>query len=79
MPTGMTPFAQMVFKALQTYGAVVTDHAGAVMLQAETVQDWTTAGKAGVDPITTSWAGEPEYDVLNGIPWSDLQVIEPPS
>jgi hypothetical protein len=79
MPAEMSPFAQMVFKALQTYGAVVTDRAGAVMVQAETVQDWATAGKAGADPITTSWAGKPEYDVLNGIPWSDLQVIEPPS
>jgi hypothetical protein len=79
MPTGMTPFAQMVFKALQTYGAVVTDHAGAVMVQAESIQDWATADGSGVDPITTSWAGEPEYFVLNGVPWSDLQVIEPQS
>jgi hypothetical protein len=79
MPSGLTPFAQMVFTALQRYGAVVTDKAGAVMLQAETRRDWSTAGGSGIDPITASWAGQPQYAVLKGIPWQDLQVIHPPS
>jgi hypothetical protein len=79
MPSHLTPFAQMVFHALQNYGAVVTDKGGAVMIQAESVEDWSASGHTGVDPITASWAGQPEYAVLNGIPWSDLQVIQPPS
>lgn len=79
MPSGMTPFAQMVFRALQTYGAVVTDHAEAVMTVAEDHRDWSFQGHQGVDPITQSWAGLPQYRVLDGIPWSDLQVIDPPA
>jgi hypothetical protein len=77
MPAGLTPFAQMVFRALQTYGAVVVDHAGAVMVEAENSQDWAFQGGSGTDPITTSWAGKPQYAVLNGMPWSQLQVINP--
>lgn len=75
MPTGLTRFGQMVFRALQRHGAVVTDQAGAVMLQAETRKDWTAEGHAGVDPITASWQGHPQYSALDGIPWSQLQVV----
>ncbi len=75
MPAGLTPFAQMVFRALQTYGMVVTDQAGAVMISAESPSDWTAQGHQGTDPITASWQGQPEYATLNGIPWSSLQVI----
>jgi len=79
MPPGLTPFAQMVFRALQNYGAVVVDKAGAVMVQAENSNDWAFEGHTGTDPITTSFAGHPQYSVLNGMPWSHLQVITPPS
>ncbi len=79
MPSGLTPFGRMVFTALQRYGAVVTDLAGGVMLEAERTQDWATAGRTGIDPIHASWTGEAEYAVLAGIPWSDLQVIVPPA
>jgi hypothetical protein len=75
MPPGMTPFAQMVFRALQNYGAVVVDKAGAVMIEAETSADWAFQGGTGVDPITTAFAGKPQYLVLNGMPWSQLQVV----
>ena len=78
MPSGLTPFAQMVFRALQQYGAVVTDHSGAVMVQTEDSADWSSQGHSGVDPITESFAGQPEYSALDGMPWSSMQVIEPP-
>lgn len=78
MPAGMTPFGQMVFRALQTYGMVVTDRAGAVMLQAETAADWVNSGHTGADPMVTSWAGNPQYSALRNMPWSQLQVIVPP-
>jgi hypothetical protein len=79
MPANLTPFAQMVFRALQTYGAVIVDHAGAVMVQAENTNDWAFEGNTGTDPITASFAGKPQYSVLNGMPWSQLQVIAPPA
>lgn len=79
MPSGLTPFGQMVFTAIQKYGMVQTDQAGAVALQAETTQDWTTEGHTGTDPITQSWAGEQEYQVVANLPWSDMQVVQPPS
>jgi hypothetical protein len=78
MPAGLTPFAQMVFRTLQTYGAVVVDHAGGVFLQSENSNDWAFAGHTGTDPITTASAGKPDYAVLNGMPWSQLQVIIAP-
>ncbi len=78
MPSGLTPFARMVFTALQDYGAVVIDYAGAVMTEAEQPSDWALEGHTGVDPITASWDGLPEYQVIARLPWSDLQTVDPP-
>ncbi len=78
MPGGFNPFAQMVFTALQRYGAVVTDYAGAVMLEAEQPSDWAAEGNSGTDPITASWERQPEYKVVAGLPWSSLQAVAPP-
>jgi hypothetical protein len=74
MPAGLAPFAQMVFRALQTYGMVYTDQGGAVMLYAEDTTDWSAQGHTGVDPITASWDGLSEYQVVADIPWNDLTV-----
>ena len=79
MPSGLTPFGQMVFKAIQTYGMVQTDQAGSVALQAESTADWATSGHTGVDPITASWNGEAEYQVVANLPWSQLQALNPPA
>jgi hypothetical protein len=78
MPTGLTPYGRLVFRALQIYGAVVTDHAGAVAIQGEGSKDWVLAGRTGLSPSVASFVGRPRYAVLDGIPWSDLQVIVPP-
>jgi hypothetical protein len=78
MPSGLTPFGQMVFRALQTYGMVVVDQGGAVMLEAEQQADWAAEGNSGTDPITASWDGEQEYQVIANLPWADLQVVDPP-
>jgi hypothetical protein len=77
MPSGLTPFGQMVFRALQTYGAYVTDHSGAVVIVAEDPSDWAASGHTGTDPITASWAGQPEYWAMNGIPWGNLEQVLP--
>ena len=79
MPAGLTPYAQLVFRALQTYGAVVTDHAGAVSIQGEGPKDWVLAGRTGSSPTVAAYAGRPRYHALDGIPWSQLQVIVPPA
>ena len=75
MPSGLTPFGQMVFKAIQTYGMVVTDYAGAVMLEAEQPSDWAAEGNSGTDPVTASWDGQAEYSVVANLPWSELQAV----
>ncbi len=79
MPAGLTPFAQMVFQAIETYGAVVTDQAGGVFLEAEQGSDWSAEGRSGIDPISASWAGRYEYQVVASLPWQDLQVVDPPT
>lgn len=73
-----TPFAQMVFNAIQNYGMVVVDQGGAVMIEAEQQSDWVTEGHTGTDPITASWDGLPEYQVVANLPWSTLQAVDPP-
>ena len=78
MPSGLTPFGQMVFKAILNYGMVVTDQGGAVMIQAEEPSDWAAEGNTGTDPISTSWGGEAEYQVVASLPWSSLQALDPP-
>ncbi len=77
MPSGLTPFAQMVFKAVQSYGAVITDQSGGVSIQAENGYDWTYEGHSGTDPITASWDGNAEDAALGGMPWSKLEVVAP--
>jgi hypothetical protein len=74
-----TPFAQMVFNAGLKYGFIVTDQGGAVGIEADQTNGWTVDGGTGTDPITTSMQGEATYQVLHNLPWSDLQVIDPPS
>lgn len=45
MPSGLDPFAQMVFKAIQTYGMVVIDQSSAVDIEAEQPSDWSAEGQ----------------------------------
>ena len=77
MPAGLTPFGQMVFKALQSYGMVVADQARGVIVATESPSSWNAQGHPGTDPITASWQGKPEYAALDGIPWNQLQVVTP--
>ena len=59
-----TPFAQMVFKAIQTYGMVVVDQAGAVMIEAEhqatgprrAIPERTRSPPAGTAWKSTKWS-----------------------
>jgi hypothetical protein len=78
MPGGLTPFGQMVFRAVQTYGMVVVDQGGAVMLEAEQSSDWAAQGHSGTDPISQSWDGAQEYQVVANLPWGSLQALNAP-
>lgn len=74
-PRGLTPFADMVFRAIRTYGLVFTDQAGAVAVQAQTP---APPGHAGADALKASFAGKARYQVLDGLPWDELEAVRPP-
>ena len=78
MPGGLVPFAQMVFKAIQSYGAVVVDQGGAVGLNVDQPSAWAGEGHSGTDPITASMDGLATYQVVASLPWGDLQTVDPP-
>jgi len=74
----------MVCHAVQTYGMVSVDYAGAYQINAEqtpdlcgcsATSDWTAEGESGTDPLTTASNGGAEYSVLAGLPWSSLQAL----
>ena len=79
MPPELPPFAQMVFTALQRYGAVIIDQAGAVMLEAEQPSDWSAEGHTGRAPTVVASDGLPEYSVVAKLPWDKLQAVDPPA
>jgi hypothetical protein len=56
----------------------VVDQAGAVMIEAEQTSDWAAEGNTGTNPITASWDGLEEYQVVANLPWSNLQAVDPP-
>jgi hypothetical protein len=77
-PPGLTPFARMVFRAIEAHGMVVVDQGGSVSIEAEQPSDWAAQGHSGTDPLTASWDGLPEYRVVAALPWSHLQTVGPP-
>ena len=79
MPSGLNPFAQMVFKAIQPYGMVVTDQSGAVQIEAEQASDWTAEGNTGPTPIAGR-AGMPSKSTRSSqSSLSSLQAVDPPA
>ena len=83
MPSGLTPFAQMVYVALEQYGLVLTDSSGSfVLAESESSCDWPVPSCGSglqlqanaTDPLTISFAGLPEYQALSGIPWNRLEA-----
>jgi hypothetical protein len=71
----LSPVALIVARALQTYGMVVNDTAGAVTFQA---QDPTPLVEQGqLDPWSLAFGFAPSYDVLAGIPWGDMEALRP--
>ena len=59
------------------HGNVAYIVGGAVMIEAEQQSDWVAEGHTSTDPITASWDGLPEYQVVANLPWSTLQAVAP--
>jgi hypothetical protein len=81
MPSGLAPLAQMIFKAIQNYGMVTVDTGGAIQVGAEDPAGWymtTGTPTTTVDPITAAMDGQPEYEVIASLPWSQLQAVNEP-
>jgi hypothetical protein len=68
----LSPGALMIARAMQQYGLIVTDAAGAVVIQAEDPRPYETNGAP--DPYTSFFSG-PQYTWLQGIPWQHLQAV----
>lgn len=74
---GLTRSGVTIARALQTYGMVVSDKAGAVVFAAE---DGTAYVREGTpNPYVRLLQGRAPFQVLDGIPWDRLQVIPPGS
>jgi hypothetical protein len=79
MPSGLTPFGQMVFRAIQRYGAIVQDRSQGVYIGTEDSAVWAEQGESGTDPISASFAGKGQSGALAGLPWRSLEVVAPPT
>ncbi|HEV3452948.1 MAG TPA: DUF4124 domain-containing protein [Acidimicrobiia bacterium] len=73
---GLPPAGVTIAKALQSYGMVVMDTSGAVVLSAEDSQPYVAAGRG--DPYASLFGSTPSYKILAKIPWNRLQALSPP-
>ena len=81
MPSGLTPFAQMVFKAVQTYGMVIVDQGGAVALEADMADPgpWEQEGNnVATDALNNTTDNLAGYQLVASLPWQDLEAVDPP-
>jgi hypothetical protein len=69
----LTPAGLMIATAMQKYGVVVRDTAGAVTLYAENPLPMMTNGQP--NPYDQFLHGVPTYSIADGIPWDRLQVM----
>ena len=69
---GLSRGELMIARAMQRYGAIVTDYAGRPVIQAEDPRQYETGGKA--DPYAAYFRGS-QADWLQGLPWQDLQAV----
>ncbi len=70
----LSPAALEIATAIQRYGIFVGDTAGAVALSAQDPTPLTKEGKS--NPYEALLSSNP-YDVLDAIPWSQLEVVSP--
>ena len=91
---GLTPYGLMIAKAIQKYGMVLTDTSGwgfsAITAEGQganyypgwTDVYWDVGGILGCSasqPDYSCWPDNGPGHLLDGIPWDQLQVIQPPA
>lgn len=69
----MHPAAKIIAKAAQKYGFVVWDKAGAISIRVQNPKSYTALGQP--DPYVAIYNGTPNYSILNGFPWDQLQFM----
>jgi len=69
----LSPIGTMVAKAAQKYGFILTDKAGVVAIPAESPTP--TEAVTGTDPWVSLMGGLKPYQLMNGFPWSKLEVL----
>ncbi len=72
---GLTALGRVIARSAQTYGFIVTDGSGAVAVTGE--DGAASMAVTGVDPWAALEDGLPDYEVLRGFPWQDLEVLSP--
>ncbi len=70
---GLTPVARIVGKAMQEYGAVVRDKAGAVSFYG--INTTPVIEATGVNPWTEAFGGKAGYEQFTNFPWQSLQFM----
>jgi hypothetical protein len=70
----LNPAALEIATAVQHYGMIVADTAGAVALEAQDPTPLMREGKP--NPYEKLLSGGP-YETLNAVPWTDLEVVSP--
>jgi hypothetical protein len=70
----LSPAALEIATAIQRYGMIVSDTAGAVALEAQDPSPLMRAGQP--NPYAKLLSGG-SYETLNAVPWSDLEVVSP--
>lgn len=70
----LSPAALEIASAIQRYGMIVGDTAGSVALSAQDPTPLIQEGKP--NPYNTLLGTDP-YDVLDAVPWGDLEVVSP--
>ena len=70
---GLTPIGQMVARAAQKYGFVISDKGGAVAVKTESGQ--ATKAETGTNPWDTLLDGVPPSKVMANFPWDRTQFL----
>jgi hypothetical protein len=68
------PAARIIARAMQEYGAIVTDKSDALITQAEDPRPYLRAN-GGVNPYDEFFGGVPWFSILDGIPVERLQAL----
>lgn len=70
---GLSPIAELVARAGQRYGFIVTDRAATVAVSAENPAAYVSRG--GTDPWPRLMGGLAPAEIFEGFPWAELQVV----